>query len=294
MLRQLPAPDIPRVVVTSQCPMRHLHPLDFYWSLWGPANVTDVEALADRIRRWLGFGKAQVGPVRVEDVVERVRRYLASHPYVGKLILNFVQPGAASLVLDLLMALQNDPSTASLRYVVRLFSSDTELTDLGRTLDDFMADPEAARTVNKDAADTFLASGEDPLAPKLTYSKHNVESLRRIPEAYPAHLTFFLDWFSLRVVPAPTVVSRRSAYAPAYFSIRSWSFGRATRAQRRSGTSRWPSTRRTRFFAPTRHATRHRWSPRLGSCRRHTHRSTRSRPRESRHSRPWYTARRTG
>jgi hypothetical protein len=212
-LRQLPAPNLPRVVVTSQRPMRHLDPLDFYWGLWGPANVTDVEALADRIRRWLGFGKAHVGAVRVEDVVERVRRYLASHPYVGKLILNFVQPGAASLVLDLLLALQNDPSTASLRYVVRLFSSDTELFDLGRAFDDFMADPEAARSVNKDAADAFLASGEDPLAPKLTYSKHNVDSLQRTPEAFPANLTFFLDWFSLRIVPAPAVVSRRSAYA---------------------------------------------------------------------------------
>lgn len=212
-LRQLPAPDLPRVIATSQRAMRHLDPLDFYWSLWGPANVTDVEALADRLRRWLGFGKAAMGPVRVEDVVERVRRYLASHPYVGKLILNFVQPGAAALVLDLLLALQQDPSTASLRYVVRLFASDTELADLGRALDEFMADPEAARSVNKDAADAFLASGEDPLAPKLTYSKHSVEALLRTPESFPAHLTLFLDWFSLRIVPAPAIVNRRSAYA---------------------------------------------------------------------------------
>lgn len=212
-LRQLPPPDLPRVLVTSQRPMRHLDPLDFHWGLWGPANVTDVEALIDRLRRWLGFGKATLSPVRVEDVVERVRRYLASHPYVGTLILNFVQPGAAALVLDLLLALQQDPVTASLRHIVRLFSSEGDLVELGRALDDFMADPEAARSANKDAADAFLGSGEDPLAPKLTYSKHGVEALLRTPEAFPAHLTFFLDWFSLRIVPAPVIHNRRSAYA---------------------------------------------------------------------------------
>lgn len=237
-LGQLPAPDLPRVVVTSHQPMRHLHPLDFYWSLWGPANVTDVEALSDRLRRWLGFGKAPVGPVRVEDVVERVRRYLASHPYVGKLIVNFVQPGSASLVLDLLLALQQEASTASLRHVVRLFSSETDLPDLGRALDEFMADPEAARSVNKDAADAYLASGEDALAPKLTYSKHAIDSLLRTPEAFPAHLTFFLDWFSLRIVPAPAITNRRSAYAAGSCSIRSLCSDRATKAPPRSGTSR--------------------------------------------------------
>lgn len=213
LLRQLPPPDLPRVVVAGERPMRHLDPLDFYWGLWGPANVSDVEALTDRMRRWLGFGKAQAGAVRVEDIVERVRRYLTSHPYVSKLILNFVQPGAGSLVLDLLFALQQDPSTASLTYVVRLFASEADMTELGRAMDDFMADPEAARSVNKDAADAFLSSGEDPLAPKLTYSKHAVESMLRTPEEYPAHLTFFLDWFSLRIVPAPSVANARSAYA---------------------------------------------------------------------------------
>lgn len=212
-LRQLPPPDLPRVVLAERRPMRYLDPLDFVWGLWGPANVTDVEALADRIRRWLGFGRAAIGPVRVEDVVERVRRYLTSHPYVDKLIVNFVQPGAASLVLDLLLALQQDPSMASLRYVVRLFASGRDIGDLGRALDEFMADPEAARSVNRDAADAFLASGEDLLTPKLTYSKHGIDTLLRTPEAFPAHLTFFLDWFSLRIVPAPQVPDRRSAYA---------------------------------------------------------------------------------
>jgi DNA helicase HerA-like ATPase len=212
LLRQLPPPDLPRVLVSSQ-PMRHLDPLDFYWGLWGPANVTDVEALVDRIRRWLGFGRAQSAPVRVADVVERVRRYLASHPYVGKLIVNFVQPGAGSLVLDLLLALQQDSATSSLTYVVRLFAAGGDVSELGTSLEDFMANPETARSVNKDAADAFLASGEDPLAPKLTYSKHSVDALLATPEAYPAHLTFFLDWFSLRIVPAPCVLTRRSAYA---------------------------------------------------------------------------------
>ena len=133
--------------------------------------------------------------------------------------MNFVQPGAASLVLDLLLALQQDPSTASLRYIVRLFASGREIGDLGGlSMSSWRILSRAG--VNRDAADAFLASGEDLLSPKLTYSKHGIDTLLRTPEAFPAHLTFFLDWFSLRIVPAPPRPDRRSAYAAACSSIR--------------------------------------------------------------------------
>jgi hypothetical protein len=213
LLRQLPAPNLPLVVAASRHPMRHLDSLDFVWSFWGPANVADVEALADRLRRWLGLGPAAAGPVRVDELVERVRRYLRSHPYVERLTLNFVQPGAASLVLGLLLEMQQDKTTSDLRYVVRLFSSEADLGDLGRSLDEFMTDPDAARAANRDAADTFLGAGEDTLAPKLTYSKHTTDALLRMPEAFPAHLTFFLDWFALRIVAAPLMANGRSEFA---------------------------------------------------------------------------------
>jgi hypothetical protein len=212
-LRQLPPPDLPRVVIADLHPMRYLDPLDFIWGLWGPPKVTDVEALTDRVRDWLGFSRNAAGPVRVVDIVDRVRRYLTSHPYAETLILNFVHPGSASLVLDLLLALQQNESLSSLRYAVRLFSAAGDLRDLGRALDDFMADPETVRSVNREAADAFLASGEDSLAPKLTYSKHDITTLLRTPEAFPAHLTFFLDWFPLRIVSAPLAPDKRSAYA---------------------------------------------------------------------------------
>ena len=64
----------------------------------------------------------------------------------------------------------------------------------------------------RSAADAFLASAEDTLAPKLTYSKHNLRDLVAAPDAYPAHLTLFLDSFDLTTVAASPINDRRSFF----------------------------------------------------------------------------------
>ena len=75
-----------------------------------------------------------------------------------------------------------------------------------------MGDPDASRTARKIAADAFLASAEDTLAPKLTYSKHELRDLVAAPDGYPAHLTFFLDSFDLTTVAAAPIDDRRSFF----------------------------------------------------------------------------------
>ena len=213
LVDMLTSANIPHVVFTEHGELRHLETIDMSWALWAPPAAPDVSALANIVRGHLGLPRSTGGGVRVADLVQRIRRYLAAHPYVELLEINFVHPGAGELVLQTLLALQSDPTTENLRYVIRLFATELLRTELGQALDEFMADPESLRTGRKDAADAFLASTDDPLTPKLTYSKHEVRELLDAPERFPAHLTFFLDWFDLDVVPAPPLPDRRSFFA---------------------------------------------------------------------------------
>ena len=212
LLPTLAPGNLPHVVASERGELRYLEPIDLSWGMWAPPSARDVNALAANVRVRLHLVREPVGAVDVGDLVGRIRRYLAAHPYVDLLKINFVQPGDASLVLRALLALQADASTTHLRYVVRLFASVLSRTELGRGLDEFMADPDSARA-GRDAADAFLSSTDDPLTPKLTYSKHRVDDLLSQPESFPAHLTFFLDWFGLDAVPVPALVDRRSLFA---------------------------------------------------------------------------------
>jgi hypothetical protein len=212
LLAKLWPANVPHVVIGEREPLRHSEPLDLGWGLWAPADGRAASRVATRVRPWLLGEGSPTATVSPDQVVTRIRRYLVAHPFVDQILLNFVQPGAARVVLDALLVLQRDPRFAHLRYVVRLFASDLSRSELGSALDDFMADPEAARTARRDEADAFLAASDDPLFPKLTYSKHAVAELMLEPEAYPAHLTFLLDWFDLRVVPAAPAQDRRSVF----------------------------------------------------------------------------------
>lgn len=213
ILETLHPANLPHVLVTEQRrTLRAIQPVDLYWSIYGTPSSADSTALAARVRGWLRMEETATATVSVDDVVQRIRRYLIAHPYADFLVLNFVQPGLSHIVLETLLRLQDDPTTEHLRYTVRLFSRELSRNELGRALDDFMADPDASRTARKQAADAFLASSEDPLAPKLTYSKHDLEELLGEPEKYPAHLTLFLDSFDLEVVVAAPIDDRRSFF----------------------------------------------------------------------------------
>jgi hypothetical protein len=214
LLGTLAPAHLPHVIATAEHgELRYVEPVDLYWGIWAPPNAPDVGALASSIRAKLRLPAVTVGSIDVDDVVQRIRRYLASHPYVDLIHLNFVQAGPADIVLRTLTTLQSDPATSDLRYVVRLFATDLSRSELGRALDEFMSDSDSPRGTHRDAADAFLSSTDDPLTPKLTYSKHASAELLRDPERYPAHMTFFLDWFELDAVPVPPLSDRRSFFA---------------------------------------------------------------------------------
>ena len=212
-LRSLVPANLPHIVVSeSSGPLRELQPLDLYWTIFGASKSADATALVARVRGWLRMEQTPVATVSAADVVQRIRRYLIAHPYVDQLIVNIVEPGHGQVVLDTLLRLQEDTRTEHLRFQIRLFSGELSKNELGRTLDEFMSDPEATRTARKTAADAFLASGEDTLAPKLTYSKHILRNLVDAPDRYPAHLTLFLDSFDLSTVVAAPITDRRSFF----------------------------------------------------------------------------------
>ena len=212
LLETLRPANVPHIVIGEREPLRHSEPLDLGWGLWTPADGHAASLVATRVRPWLFGEGSATATVSSEQLVTRIRRYLVAHPFVDQILLNFVQPGSARVVLDALLALQRDARFAHLHYVVRLFATDLSRSELGSALDEFMADPEAARTARRDEADAFLAASDDPLFPKLTYSKHPVADLTLEPESYPAHLTFLLDWFDLKIVPAAPARDRRSLF----------------------------------------------------------------------------------
>lgn len=212
LLKTLAPGNLPQVLPGKEGELRYLEPISLFWGLWAPPGARDVSALASEVRSRLHLSTGTVGAIDVDDVVDRVHRYLVAHPYVDLLEMNFVQPGDADLVLRTLLALQKDIRTRHLRYVVRLFAAALSPAELGSSLDEFMADPEATKA-GREVADPFLASADDPLIPKLTYSKHAVSDLLEDPERFPAHLSFFLDWFALDAVPVPPVQDRRSFFA---------------------------------------------------------------------------------
>ncbi len=204
--------NVPHLVPGRYTALRYSEPLDQYWGVWLDPGQSDKATTISQIRAWLGLDRSGMAGIDIDDLLQRVKRYLTAHPYVDVLILNFVQPGAGKVVLDLLMRLQAEPETTRLRYVVRLFTSGLSRVSVGRALDDFMSDPEGAAGYNREAVDAFLSASENPLSPKLSYSKHEVGQLVDTPQAFPAHLTFFLDWFDLSVVPGPRLSQGRSFF----------------------------------------------------------------------------------
>lgn len=212
MLAALRPANVPFIVPGDRGPLRHVEPLGLHWGLWAPPDSRRSAVVSTRVRAWLLGERAAVGALAAGELATRIRRYLVAHPYVDLLVLNFVQPGLGQVILEALLSLQRETAFRQLRYVVRLFATELSRSELGAALDQFMTDPEPGRASRREEADAFLAAAEDPLAPKLTYSKHSVDDLVRDPEGFPAHLTVFLDWFDLRIMPSAPLGDRQSFF----------------------------------------------------------------------------------
>ena len=170
----------------------------------------DPRAVVSQVRSRFALPPWRLGRNGETELLSRVRAYLASHPYVRRLVINVVRPGEAEFVLRLIGNLQAESAFEHLKFVLRLFG-DPKDPSLGIVLDEFMSDPEGAG-LRRDVADALTRSSEDPLVPKLAYSKHDISVLVDRPLDFPAHISVFLDYFDFDVVPIPEPPEGRSLF----------------------------------------------------------------------------------
>lgn len=203
---------VPMVIAGDHGLLRSVASFGLDWTVYLRPSASDVPATLSRLADWLGFAPPGIKVATPREVTQRILRYIAAHPWVETIVLNFIQPGAAEVVLESLLDLQGNPLSATRRYVVRLYASDLYHDELGRAIDEFMASPDEARRWRNDAADALLAASTDPLVPTFTYSKHRLEDLSSAPSAFPAHLTFLLDWFQLDLEAVDATQDGRSIF----------------------------------------------------------------------------------
>jgi hypothetical protein len=192
---------VPPVALDGSRAYRAMDTLGRGWGLYVSPSGADPRAVVSRVRSWFGLPAWRLGANGEMELLSRVRAYLGSHPYVRRLVVNVVRPGEAEFVLRLIGRLQADPALAHLKFVLRLFGDPSDAS-LGSTFDSFMSDPEG-EGLQRDVADALTRSSEDPLVPKLAYSKHDISELADRPLDFPAHISVFLDYFDFEVVPVP-------------------------------------------------------------------------------------------
>lgn len=164
------------------------------WDAYLTADIADKQSAICRLSRALGCDSpTSSSEVRIDQLCERVLRYMKQHPYVGQLKLNVFNPGDGAAVTGLMSLL--DESYPDLRYDIRLFSHDALRDDLGAALDQ-LVNPE---TTIGEGAEKYSRSGKCPLHPNLTYSKNRIADFLTDPRRFQAHLSLVLDVFRPRI-----------------------------------------------------------------------------------------------
>jgi hypothetical protein len=201
------ADELPLVLSERGSGLRYRSPLHGGWALWARDSASRRDQLERRLYRWLEVEPRGLRRSGESEVLNRIRAYLASHPYVRTLVLNVVRPGRADFVLRLIGRLSDNEN---LRYTIRLFGDESD-PSLGQALDEFMVDPDGGE-LNRNSAESLTRVRGDSLRPTVAFSKHSVEDLRRHPESFPAHISVFLDYFELEVLAAPSAHEGRSLF----------------------------------------------------------------------------------
>jgi hypothetical protein len=160
------------------------------WDAYLPADIADKPLALARLARALGCGARGVGDATcVQDLGDRILRYVRQHPYIGLLRLNVFNPGDGTLITKLLNKL--DVDLPALRYDIRLFTPEAAREDIGAALDQ-LVNPE---TTVSEAAEKYSQAAPHRLYPILSYSKNHVSEFLQAPEKYPAHLSLLLEMF---------------------------------------------------------------------------------------------------
>lgn len=183
-----------------------------FWSLYAPSGEEDPRGMLGDVCAALGLSEPGISGTAItgETLAGRIERYLAQHPYVQTLQINAFNPGRATILADMLLALQKKELFSSLLYDVRLFVPDPDAPGVGEALLDLLS-PTGNITARE--ADAFFALSTSHLSPKLALAIRSTAEFRETPEHHTAHLTFLFDVFPTEGVGTAEMVEGASGAA---------------------------------------------------------------------------------
>ena len=164
-----------------------------YWTLYGASQEREPQALIDTVTTALGLStntqqKLQSG----QYLASKVERYLLKHPYIQTLTLNVFNAGRATVIRDMLLALQKKADLRHLRYEIRLFVVDPYMVEVGADLLALLdRDNEQAATDSV----AFNRSNDSHLRAKLSLAVRAVDDFQQGSDKFPAHLSLLFDVF---------------------------------------------------------------------------------------------------
>jgi hypothetical protein len=182
--------------------------LTSHWSLFLPEGtngdrVLDIPGCRDRVRTLIGLKSDQqpVSQTADREIASRAIDFIEQHPYVEQLRINVFNPGDGQVIVDALQALEREQATRRvaertglLRYAIQMFGGGAEhLETMGGALESLL-DPE--RQVAE--GDEFALTTTNHLLPKLVFACNTVDDFLKSPEAFPAHISLFLEHFNAR------------------------------------------------------------------------------------------------
>jgi DNA phosphorothioation-dependent restriction protein DptH len=176
--------------------------IDLYWSILPNSKTNDIRKVVTQLMRALGFKETageitSVTPLHIKD---RIWRYLKHHPYVTTLKLNVINPGDGYLVLNTIRALQKDEEFKHLKYDITFYGNlGYEL--MGSAFDDLMNENTSAEGVMSDIDEELLQPNNNPLFPKMFFSKIKVnEDQWNTIQFKEAHISVLIDRFSTKTL----------------------------------------------------------------------------------------------
>lgn len=172
-----------------------------FWSLYAATDEKDPRGLLGEVCAALGIQEPSIGGALIDSsyLAARVQRYLIQHPYVETLTVNAFNAGRASVLAEVLVAMQKRPEFADLRYDLRLFVPDPDAPGTGEALVELLS-PDSGASGKE--ADAFSTPTESHLHPKLRLAVRSIEEFRKEPENHAAHLSFLFDVFPAEEIRA--------------------------------------------------------------------------------------------
>ena len=188
--------------------------LNPYWALYAPPAEEDPRRLVGDVCSALGLPEPAIGGTTIDGsyLATKVERFLLQHPYVETLSINAFNPGRGNVLADMLVRLQANPALADLRYDIRLFIPDPNVSGVGEALIDLLS---PSGSVTGREIDAFSTLAESHLYPKLSLAIRSKNDFRTHSEKFVANISILFDVFPAEEVGA-TKLQPSTASGPVY------------------------------------------------------------------------------